>query len=124
LLVCLRLPCFLFLNLIYEGDNIPFAGVVDGGDIASVRFTAQAMNGQIRDQTCICHQLNNAIKRILTDYFDELVLNEWRRFIKRIHQSNPLLELWGQCCVQYARIECFDPFIYWWLLLLFLLILL
>jgi hypothetical protein len=49
-----------------------FAGVIDGGDIASVKYTGLRLgNADIKDKTCICHQLNNIIKRILQDYFEE-----------------------------------------------------
>jgi hypothetical protein len=42
------------------------------------------------------------VKRILGDYFEEAYLVDWRRFIKRLNKSNPLSELWAQCCMQYV----------------------
>jgi hypothetical protein len=55
-----------------SGDGIEiFAGVIDGGDIASIAYTAKKLNLKIKENTCICHQLNNIIKRILQDYFEE-----------------------------------------------------
>jgi len=78
----------------------PYAGVIDGGDIASVRYTAAALNTEIKDQTCICHQLNNLIKRIIGDYFEDIYLVEWRAFIKRIRQSKPFEDLWNECTTQ------------------------
>jgi hypothetical protein len=55
------------------GSNVtPFAGVVDGGDVVSVKFTAEKFKSEIKDQTCICHQLNNLIKRMLDDYLGTL----------------------------------------------------
>lgn len=78
----------------------PYAGVIDGGDIASVKYTAEALNAEIRDQTCICHLLNNTIKRLLNDYFENVYLTEWRSFIKRLRQSKPFEELWIQCTTQ------------------------
>ena len=87
------------LNIV--GDTYkPYAGVIDGGDIASVKFTATALNAEIKDQTCICHRLNNIIKRIIEDYFENVYLIEWRAFIKRIKQSKPFDELWLQCTTQ------------------------
>jgi hypothetical protein len=72
--------------------------VIDGGDIASVNFTAQALSCVIKDKTCICHQLNNIIKRMLSDYFEEEYLIHWRTFISRIRKSKPFEELWTECC--------------------------
>jgi len=80
---------------------LPHSGVIDGGDIASVKYTAMKLGGEIHDQTCICHKLNNIIKRMLTDYFESDYLTEWRAFIKRMRQSNPFRELWINCCKQY-----------------------
>jgi hypothetical protein len=77
------------------------AGVIDGGDIASVKFTANYLGCEIRDQTCICHKLNNIIKRILEDYFLKTYLIDLRTFIKRIRQSKPFEDLWDQCCKQF-----------------------
>lgn len=56
-----------------EGKK-PFAGVIDGGDIASVGFTAEKLECEIKDNTCICHLLNNLIKRILQDYFEVIII--------------------------------------------------
>jgi hypothetical protein len=91
----------LNLVLIYLGPTYkPYAGVIDGGDIASVKYTAAALNADIKDQTCICHRLNNLIKRIIGDYFESIYLEEWRLFIKRIRQSKPFEELWNECTLQ------------------------
>jgi hypothetical protein len=81
--------------------KFPFAAVVDGGDIASAKFTARKLGceGQLRDNTCICHILNNIIKRILNDYLQESVLSFIRKFVTHLHHSNPFYELWAECCV-------------------------
>jgi len=83
----------------------PFAGVVDGGDIHSVKFTSAKFIDEelypdlkIKDQLCICHQLNNVIKRMLSDYLGTNYLAEWRTFVKKINTSNPFRELWQRCC--------------------------
>jgi hypothetical protein len=97
----MSLPCSIFNYLLFLGEGcFPFAGVVDGGDIASVKFTGQKLNCSIKDQTCICHQMNNIIKKLLTDYFEEIYLNDWRAFVKRIRQSNPFSETWDFNCEQ------------------------
>jgi 5'-deoxynucleotidase YfbR-like HD superfamily hydrolase len=73
---------------------------VDGGDIQSVKFTSKKLNcvTPIKDNTCICHRLNNIIKMMVGDYLEEHYLNDWRTFIKRIHKSNPFSEEWDRCC--------------------------
>jgi hypothetical protein len=78
----------------------PYAGVIDGGDVTSVKYTAAALDAVIKDQTCICHQLNNLIKRIIGDYFETIYLVEWRLFIKRIRQSKPFEDLWIESTTQ------------------------
>jgi hypothetical protein len=88
---------YYLLNLKEEASP-PFAGVVDGGDIASVKYTASKLNCNIKDNTCICHLINNIIKRMLNDYFEEHYLVEWRKFIKRIRKSHPFSETWDTCC--------------------------
>jgi hypothetical protein len=80
-------------------DSSPFAGVVDGGDIASVKYTAAALDVVIKDNTCICHKLNNLIKRMFEDYFEENYLADWRIFIKRTNKSHPFREAWNRCCM-------------------------
>jgi len=83
----------------YLGEGCtPFAGVIDGGDIACVKETAKKLNCEIHDETCICHQLNNIIKKMLNDYFEKYYLQCWRTFVKRLHQSKPFEDLWVQCC--------------------------
>lgn len=84
----------------FEGkDCFPFAGVVDGGDIASVKFTGKELGCDIKDNTCICHRLNNLIKRMLGDYFEKIYLEDWRGFIKRTNFSHPFREAWDKCCL-------------------------
>jgi hypothetical protein len=56
-----------------EGAEL-FAGVIDGGDIASVKFTAAKLGIELKDNTCICHQLNNLVKKIIEDFFEEAYL--------------------------------------------------
>lgn len=95
-----RLLCLIFLKYLLEGnDSSAFAGVVDGGDIASVKFTAASLNMDIKDNTCICHKLNNVIKRMLQDYFEENYLVDWRTFVKRTNKSHPFREAWDRCCL-------------------------
>lgn len=72
--------------------------MIDGGDIASVKFTAQALGCIIKDQTCICHQMNNLIKRLIHDYFEDVYLQDWRTFVSRIRKSKPFEEIWSECC--------------------------
>lgn len=72
--------------------------MIDGGDIASVKYTAQALECDIKDKTCICHLLNNIIKRMLNDYFEIDYLIPWRSFVSRIRKSKPFEELWTECC--------------------------
>lgn len=93
--------CMYFYDLSIGEECKPFAGVIDGGDIASVKYTAEKLGCVIKDATCICHKINNLIKRILGDYFEEAYLLEWRVFIKRLRKSHPFLEMWIQCCHQY-----------------------
>jgi hypothetical protein len=63
-----------------------------------VRYTSVALNTQIKDNTCVCHKLNNLIKRIVGDYFGEHYLEPWRLFIKRTNKSHPFREAWFRCC--------------------------
>jgi hypothetical protein len=83
----------------FLGDGCkPFAGVIDGGDIASIRETAKQLQCEIKDNTCVCHMLNNLIKRMLNDYLEKDYLTEWRAFITKTRKSNPFKELWARCC--------------------------
>lgn len=95
----------------FFGNGVtPFSGVLDGGDIASVRYTAQyyhsyclskffrALQCQIEDRRCLCHLLNNMIKKIIEKPLDGNYLKEWRSFVGHIHSSNPFKELWDKCC--------------------------
>lgn len=63
-----------------------------------MRYTSVALNTQIKDNTCVCHKLNNLIKRIVGDYFGEHYLEPWRLFIKRTNKSHPFREAWFRCC--------------------------
>lgn len=73
---------------------------MDGGDIASVKFTEKYLGcPPIRDNTCVCHKLNNCIKRIIGDYFEKEYLEDWRNFIKRTNKSHPFREAWEKCCL-------------------------
>jgi hypothetical protein len=56
------------------------------------------MNCSIKDQTCICHRLNNIVKRAACDFLEDDYLIEWRQFVKRIRKSNPLSESWTDTC--------------------------
>ncbi len=89
---------FTFLSHSAGDGHKPFAGVIDGGDISSVRETAKQLQCNIKDNTCICHMLNNLIKRMLTDYFENVFLVEWRTFISKLRKSNPFRELWAESC--------------------------
>jgi len=79
----------------------PFAGVIDGGDVASIKFTSKKLDCTIKDNTCICHQLNNIIKRMLNDYLEADYLTNWRTFVARTHKSHPFNEIWEECCQQF-----------------------
>jgi len=94
-------------NLIAEclkpflGDKItPFGAVLDGGDVASIKETEKALSCTILGHTCICHQLNNAIRRVLDNHLSSNYLKQWRKFVKRVNRSHPLGELWQECCMQ------------------------
>jgi hypothetical protein len=82
----------------FSGDVRPFAGVIDGGDISCVKETAKILDCDIKDRTCICHMLNNIIRRMLDDYFEDNFLAKWRPFVSRLRQSKPFEELWNECC--------------------------
>jgi hypothetical protein len=79
------------------------SGVTDGGEITSIKHTANAIprsqqvRGSIQERLCLCHRLNNAIKQLLQDYFGETYLVQWRSFISRINSSNPFNELFEFC---------------------------
>ena len=90
------------------GDGItPFSGVTDGGEIASVKETAKSylfycmflicyreLKCHIEDRRCICHQLNNIIKKMLCDYFLKSFIIPWRGFIKLIKKSDSFKKAW------------------------------
>jgi len=40
------------------------------------------------------------IKRILTDYLDNAYLENWRKFVRRLHSSDPFYRLWKNCCME------------------------
>ena len=85
----------------FLGDKItPFGAVLDGGDVASIKETEKALSCTILGHTCICHLLNNAIKRVLDDHLGSNYLRQWRKFVKRVNRSNPLKELWEDCCIR------------------------
>jgi len=78
-----------------------FAGVIDGGDIASVKFTALKLKFEnLKGKTCICHLLNNMVKRILEDYFTDDYLTDIRIFISRLRKSKPFEDIWNESCQQ------------------------
>jgi hypothetical protein len=90
---------FMSVEPNFPGENVrPFAGVIDGGDIACVKETAKILGCEIKDRTCICHMLNNIIRRMLDDYFEDNYLAKWRPFVRRLRQSKPFEELWNECC--------------------------
>lgn len=64
-----------------------------------MKFTAAALGVQISDNTCICHKLNNLVKKMLSDYFEDVCLTDWRNFIKRLNKSHPFREAWDRCCL-------------------------
>jgi hypothetical protein len=73
--------------------------VTDGGEQASVKSTKEFLPKKhlymlhIEERLCLCHQLNNAIKRMIQDFFGTVYLTEWRHFISQINYSNPFNEL-------------------------------
>ncbi len=79
------------------------SGVTDGGEITSVKHTEAALPksnkylNTIEERLCLCHRLNNAIKRTLNDYFGRNYLSEWRAFVTHINFSNPFNELFEEC---------------------------
>jgi hypothetical protein len=75
-------------------NNSPFAGVVDGGDISSVKFTDWVVLFETKRVSVTFY----IIKRIVNDYFEDIYLLEWRQFVKRIRKSHPFAESWDQCC--------------------------
>lgn len=48
---------------------------------------------KIEERLCLCHQLNNAIKKMIQEHFGETYLTELRQFIAQINYSNPFHEL-------------------------------
>jgi len=79
------------------------SGVTDGGEISSVRFTSDALpdsrklSGKIENRLCVCHQLNNAVKRFLKDNLEVSYLLPWRSFIAHLNYSNPFFEFFSVC---------------------------
>ena len=70
----------------YLGEGVfPFGGVIDGGDIASIGETAISLQCSIHGHTCICHILNNAIRRIFEKYLENNYLQKWPL---KIYQEN------------------------------------
>lgn len=86
----------------FLGENItPFAGVLDGGDIASVSETANLLNCKIEERRCICHILNNAVKKLILTFFgDSTYVLDWRTFVSHINFSNSFKELWDETCLK------------------------
>ncbi len=87
----------------FLGQNTKIhSGITDGGELASVKHTdesfpkSQKYLQKIEARHCICHILNNAVKRILNSYFKDYLV-EWRAFIGHINHSNPFNELFNQC---------------------------
>jgi hypothetical protein len=51
----------------FLGNHKPAAAVIDGGDIGAASVVGKLFGcepGKFKDQTCVCHQLNNIIKKI------------------------------------------------------------
>ena len=78
--------------------------MIDGGDISSAQFTAEMLEcagDWFKDQRCVCHQLNNVVKKVLSlEEIENSILIPWRTFIKRIRQSNPFSEMWDKSCFE------------------------
>lgn len=74
--------------------------MIDGGDVHSVKFTAAKLNTVIKDKTCVCHQMNNMVKRMVEDYLEQDYLKDWRSFVSRIRRSKPFEDIWDENCMQ------------------------
>jgi len=79
------------------------SGVTDGGEIASVVHTANSFPDthkflkKVESRLCICHQLNNIIKKFLKNYLETYYIVPWRNFIAHLNHSNPFYELFCEC---------------------------
>ncbi len=78
---------------------MPVAGVTDGGEIASIKYTAQLFNSDIEERYCLCHMLNLVIKKFIEDYFADSYLIQIRSFISQINYSNPFNISWNDACI-------------------------
>jgi hypothetical protein len=90
----------------FLGDGVtPFSGVFDGGDIKSVDYTADTLQCTIEKRRCVCHILNNAIKKIILEFFGHKKhIEDWRCFVSRINFSNGCKESWDTICkVTYGK---------------------
>lgn len=96
-LVAEKMKPFLALNAKVH------TGVTDGGEIASVSHTSTVLSNKnkymktIESRLCICHQLNNTLKRFLVGYLGKKYILPWRGFISHLNFSNPFFELFCSC---------------------------
>jgi hypothetical protein len=88
------------------------SGITDGGEIASVAFTDNSLPisnkflGKIESRLCICHQLNNIIKKILKLHLETYYIIPWRNFICHLNHSNPFFEFFCECRSQFFGPNC------------------
>lgn len=75
-----------------------YAAVTDGGEFASIKETETVLKCKIDGRRCLCHLLNNVIKRLLNDYFEETILGQIRKFISQVNYSDPFKKSWDEAC--------------------------
>jgi len=92
----------------FLGENAKVhSGVTDGGEIASVGYTNIELRNtnnsfmkKVEPRLCVCHKLNNSIKRLLKDFFGTSYIEKWRAFIAHLNFSDPFNQLFEKCKVQ------------------------
>jgi hypothetical protein len=91
--------CAAVLQDFLADDVNPFSGVFDGGDVSSVQTTAEVLECHIEARRCVCHLLNNAIKKVINEHLgSKQHIEDWRCFVSRINFSNPCKETWDDIC--------------------------
>lgn len=93
-------------------ETVVHSGVTDGGELASIKHTSaelgdRFLKNNIEERHCLCHILNNAIKKFLLDYFGQVCMLSfcyWRLYLNyskqfRRFDSFPLRYIGGAWCV-------------------------
>ena len=101
----------LFVKLLTRSGpgRKPFGAVIDGGDIGCAKYVGEAFECEkdwFKDETCVCHQVNNAVKHVLSQpEITDVFLVPWRKFVKRLRKSHPFAELWEKSCLEVLKKE-------------------